>query len=256
MVMLLAIDAGNTNILAGVFEDDRLVCDWRLLTEAHKTADEYGIMFQNLYGSANLRPEETEAVIIACVIPPLLGTLEEIARKYFHCEPLVVNAGVETGVAVLYENPCEVGADRIVNAAAGYEKYRKSLIIIDLGTATTFDCISGRGEYLGGAIAPGIMISAEALFRRTSKLPRVELVKPGKAIGKNTVASLQAGIFYGYVELIDGMVKRIKKEMGEDPMVIATGGLAPVIASESETIAAVDPYLTLEGLRIIYRKNS
>ena len=253
--MLLAIDAGNSNILAGVFKDDRLVYDWRLLTEARKTADEYGIMFQNLFSSANLKLEETEAVVIACVIPPLLGTLEEISRKYFHREPFVIDAGVTTGITVLYENPGEVGADRIVNAAAGYEKYRKSLIIIDLGTATTFDCISERGEYLGGAIAPGIMISSEALFSKTSKLPRVELVKPEKAIGKNTVSSMQAGIIFGYVGLIDGMVNRIKKEMGGDPMVVATGGLAPVIASESETIDAVDTYLTLEGLRIIYRKN-
>jgi type III pantothenate kinase len=253
--MLLAIDAGNSNILAGVFKDDRLVCDWRLLTEARKTADEYGIMLQNLFRSANLKPEETEAVVIACVMPPLLGTLEEISRKYFHRDPFVIDAGVKTGITVLYDNPLEVGADRIVNAAAGYEKYRKSLIIIDLGTATTFDCVSGRGEYLGGAIAPGIMISSEALFSRTSKLPRVELVKPETAIGKNTISSMQAGIIFGYVGLIDGMVNRIKKEMGGDPMVIATGGLAPVIASESETIDAVDAYLTLEGLRIIYRKN-
>jgi len=253
--MLLAIDAGNSNILAGVFKDDRLVCDWRLLTEARKTVDEYGIMFQNLYRSAHLAPEETEAVIIACVIPPLLGTLEEISRKYFHLDPLVVDAGVKTGITVLYDNPREVGADRIVNAAAGYEKYRKSLIIIDLGTATTFDCISERGEYLGGAIAPGIMISSEALFNKTSKLPRVELVKPETVIGKNTVSSMQAGIIYGYTGLIDGMVKRIKKEMGGNPLVIATGGLAQLIASESETIETVDTYLTLEGLRIIYRKN-
>ena len=253
--MLLAIDAGNSNILAGVFKDDRLVCDWRLLTEARKTVDEYGIMFQNLYRSAHLTPEETEAVIIACVIPPLLGTLEEISRKYFHLDPLVVDAGVKTGITVLYDNPREVGADRIVNAAAGYEKYRKSLIIIDLGTATTFDCISERGEYLGGAIAPGIMISSEALFNKTSKLPRVELVKPETVIGKNTVSSMQAGIIYGYTGLIDGMVKRIKKEMGGNPLVIATGGLAQLIASESETIETVDTYLTLEGLRIIYRKN-
>jgi type III pantothenate kinase len=253
--MLLAIDAGNSNILAGVFKDDRLVYDWRLLTDARKTADEYGIILHNLYSSANLKPEETKAVIIACVIPPLLGTLEEISRKYFHLDPFIIDAGVKTGITILYDNPHEVGADRIVNAAAGYEKYRKSLIIIDLGTATTFDCISERGEYLGGAIAPGIMISSEALFSKTSKLPRVELVKPEAAIGKNTVSSMRSGIIFGYVGLIDGMVKRIRKEMGGDPMVIATGGLAPVIASESETIDEVDTYLTLEGLRIIYRKN-
>jgi len=253
--MLLAIDAGNSNILVGVFKDDRIVHDWRLLTEAQKTVDEYGILFQNLYRSADLAVEETEAIIISCVIPPLLGTLEGISRKYFHLDPLIVDAGVKTGITILYDNPREVGADRIVNAVAGYEKYGKSLIIIDLGTATTFDCISAQGEYLGGAIAPGIMIASEALFDRTSKLPRVELVKPETVIGKNTVASMQAGIIYGYIGLIDGMVSRIKKEMGGDPLVIATGGLATLIAGGSETIDRVDTYLTLEGLRIIYTKN-
>lgn len=253
--MLLAIDAGNSNILAGVFKNDRLIHDWRLLTEAQKTVDEYGILFQNLYRSAGLVVEDTEAIIISCVIPPLLGTLEGISRKYFHREPLIIDAGVKTGISILYDNPREVGADRIVNAVAGYEKYRKSLIIIDLGTATTFDCISAEGEYLGGAIAPGIMIASEALFEKTSKLPRVELVTPEKVIGKNTVASMQSGIVYGYIGLIDGMVRRIKKEMGGDPVVIATGGLATLIAEGSETIDAVDAYLTLEGLRIIYNKN-
>jgi len=253
--MLLAIDAGNSNILVGVFKDDRIVHDWRLLTEAQKTVDEYGILFQNLYRSAGLAVEETEAIIISCVIPPLLGTLEGISRKYFHLDPLIIDAGVKTGITNLYDNPREVGADRIVNAVAGYEKYGKSLIIIDLGTATTFDCISAQGEYLGGAIAPGIMIASEALFDKTSKLPRVELVKPETVIGKNTVASMQAGIIYGYIGLIDGMVSRIKKEMGGDPLVIATGGLATLIAGGSETIDRVETYLTLEGLRIIYTKN-
>lgn len=253
--MLLAIDAGNSNILAGVFKNDRLVHDWRLLTEAQKTVDEYGILLQTLYRSAGLAVEETEAVIISCVIPPLLGTLEDISRKYFHRDPLIIGTGLKTGITILYDNPREVGADRIVNAVAGYEKYRKSLIIIDLGTATTFDCISAQGEYLGGAIAPGIMIASDALFERTSKLPRVELVTPERVIGKNTVQSMQSGIVYGYIDLIDGMVRRIKKEMGGDPMVIATGGLAGLIAKGSETIDAVDAYLTLEGLRIIYTKN-
>lgn len=254
--MLLAIDAGNSNILAGVFRNDRLVHDWRLLTEAQKTVDEYGILLQTLYRSAGLAVEETEAVIISCVIPPLLGTLEDISRKYFHRDPLIIGAGLKTGITIRYDNPREVGADRIVNAVAGYEKYRKSLIIIDLGTATTFDCISAQGEYLGGAIAPGIMIASDALFERTSKLPRVELVTPERAIGKNTVQSMQSGIVYGYIDLIDGMVRRIKREMGGDPMVIATGGLAALIAKGSETIDAVDPYLTLEGLRIIYTMNT
>jgi len=215
--MLLAIDAGNSNILLGVFKGDTLLYNWRLLTEVEKTGDEYGILFQNMYRSVNLSTEETEAIIISCVIPPLVSTFEELCQKYFHLTPLIVGPGVKTGIPIHYDNPREVGADRIVN--------------------------------------PGIMISSEALFQRASKLPRVELLKPEAVIGKNTVASMQSGIVYGYVGLIDGIVNRMKEEMGDDPFVVATGGLAQFIAAESETIDEVDEYLTLKGLRIIYSKN-
>ncbi len=253
--MLLAIDAGNSNILVGVFKGDTLAHEWRLLTEAEKTVDEYGILFQNLYRSVNLPIEETEDIIISCVVPPLLNTFDELCTKYFHHTPLIVGPGVKTGIPIHYDNPREVGADRIVNAVAAYEAYRRSLIVVDFGTATTFDCISPQGEYLGGAIAPGIMISSEALFHKASKLPRVELVRPQTVIGKNTTTSMQAGIIFGYVGLIDGIVSRMKKEMDSDPLVVATGGLAPLIAPESDTIAEVDEYLTLKGLHIIYKKN-
>jgi type III pantothenate kinase len=209
-----------------------------------------------MYRSVNLVSGETEAIIISCVIPPLLSAFEELCQKYFHLTPLIVGPGVKTGIPIHYDNPREVGADRIVNAVSAYEHYRKSLIVVDFGTATTFDCISARGEYLGGAISPGIMISSEALFQRASKLPRVELVKPETVIGKNTVASMQSGIVYGYVGLIDGIVNRMKEEMGDNPFVVATGGLAQLIAAESETIDEVDEYLTLKGLRIIYSKNT
>lgn len=253
--MLLAIDAGNSNILVGVFKGDTLAHEWRLLTEPEKTVDEYGILFQNLYRSVNLAIEETEDIIISCVVPPLLNTFDELCTKYFHHAPLIVGPGVKTGIPIHYDNPREVGADRIVNAVAAYEAYRRSLIVVDFGTATTFDCISPQGEYLGGAIAPGIMISSEALFHKASKLPRVELVRPQTVIGKNTTTSMQAGIIFGYVGLIDGIVSRMKKEMGSDPLVVATGGLAPLIAPESDTIAEVDEYLTLKGLHIICKKN-
>lgn len=253
--MLLAIDAGNSNILLGVFRDDTLLHSWRLLTEAEKTCDEYGILFRNMYSSVDLAGEETDAIVISCVVPPLKGTLEELCQKYFHLAPLMVGPGTKTGIPIHYDNPREVGADRIVNAVAAYEHYRRSLIVVDFGTATTFDGISARGEYLGGAIAPGIMVSSEALFQKASKLPRVEIVRPEKVIGKNTVASMQSGIVYGYVGLIDGIVNRMKKEMGDNPFVVATGGLAQLIAAESEAIDEVDDYLTLKGLRIIYSRN-
>jgi len=253
--MLLAIDVGNSNILLGVFKDGKLLHDWRLLTESEKTVDEYGILFQNLFRSVRIAIEEIEDIIISCVVPPLLSTFEEFCKKYFHLSPLIVKLGVKTGMPINYDNPREVGADRIVNAVSAYERYNRSLIVVDFGTATTFDCISSKGEYLGGAIAPGIMISIEALFHKASKLPRVELIKPETVIGKNTVASMQAGIIYGYVGLIDGIVNRMKGEMKDNPLVVATGGLAQLIGAESETIDEIDELLTLEGLRIIYNRN-
>jgi type III pantothenate kinase len=253
--LLLAIDVGNTNIVLGIYDSERLVKNWRISTDKSKTADEYGILFHNLLTLAEIGFVDITDIIISSVVPTLTGVLEKLSRSYFGFKPHVVGPGIKTGMPIHYDNPKEVGADRIVNAVAGYEKFRTSLIIVDFGTATTFDYVNGKGEYCGGAIAPGLMISMEALFLKASKLPRVEITKPPGIIAKNTVNSMQAGIFYGYVGLVDEIVGRMKRESREKPKVIATGGLAGLVASESKTIEAVEEYLTLEGLRILYLRN-
>ncbi len=253
--MLLVIDAGNTNIVLGIYDDELLVKNWRIATDKSKTADEYGILFHDLLVHTGIGLGNITDIIISSVVPTMNGLLERLSRSYFGLKPLVVGPGIKTGMPIHYDNPREVGADRIVNAVAGYEKYRSPLIIVEFGTATTFDYVNGKGEYCGGAIAPGLAISMEALFQKASQLPWVEIVKPAAIIAKNTVNSMQAGIFYGYVGLVDEIVGRMKRESRESPKVIATGGLAGLVAPETKSIEAVEEYLTLEGLRILYLRN-
>jgi len=254
--MLLVIDVGNTNTVLGIYDKDELVHDWRIRTVTDHTVDEYGMLIYNLYKTSRIssRSNITD-IIISCVVPPMLNILEPLCEKYFHLKPLIVGPGVKTGMPIHYDNPREVGADRIVNAIAAYEKYKQDLIVVDFGTATTFDYVSTKGEYMGGCIAPGIMISSVALFERAAKLPRVELIKPKSVIAKDTVSSMQAGIVYGYAGLVDGLVERIKTEVKGNPKVVATGGLAKIVAPETRTIEIVDDMLTLEGLQIIYKRN-
>jgi type III pantothenate kinase len=253
--VLLVIDVGNTNIVLGIYEQDRLVKDWRISTDTARTIDEYAILIQELFRFSGIGFTDIKDIILSSVVPVMTGTLERLSRDFFHLKPYVIGPGIKTGMPITYDNPKEVGADRIVNAVAGFEKYKTSLIIVDFGTATTFDFVNKKGQYCGGAIAPGLMISAEALFQKASKLPRVEIAKPPAIIAKNTVCSMQAGIFYGYIGLVDEIVGRMKTESRENPKVIATGGLARLIAPESKTIDMVEEYLTLEGLRILYHRN-
>ncbi|MDF2503447.1 MAG: pantothenate kinase, type [Clostridium sp.] len=257
--LILVLDVGNTNIVIGIYDKKDLITEWRLSTDMFRTADEYGIQFLNLFSLSKIEIDRVEGVIISSVVPNIMYSLEHMVRKYFEIEPIVVGPGVKTGINIKYDNPREVGADRIVNAVAAHEIYNKSLIIIDFGTATTFCAVRKNGDYLGGVICPGIKISSDALFQKAAKLPRVELLKPSEIICKNTVTSMQAGIVYGYIGEVDYIVDKMKKEMVElgeqDTLVVATGGLAKLISEESKNVDIVNPFLTLEGLRIIYEKN-
>jgi len=257
--MLLAIDVGNTNIVLGVFERGALVESWRLATLRERTSDEIGIWVSQLFEHRSLDPNRIDGIVLSSVVPPLTGTIMTMARRYFGLTPLNVDSSVDTGMPLLYKHPAEIGADRIVNAVAAYQIYgierRVPLIVVDFGTATTFDAVSARGEYLGGVICPGVQISADALFQRAARLPRVDVRKPCEVIGRSTVGAMESGLYYGYVGLVDGLVRRMKQELGERAVCVATGGLADVISPEVALIEHVDPDLTLQGLRMIWERN-
>ena|SRR5499427_6606678 len=253
--MLLTIDVGNTNTVLGVFRGEELIANWRLTTAREQTVDEYGVLTRNLFALAGMDRNDITGVIISSVVPPVNWTLGEMSRVYLGRKALFVEMGVKTGMAVLVDNPAEVGADRIVNGVAAFHLYGGPCIVVDFGTAITFDAISAKGEYLGGVIAPGLGIAAEALFARAAKLPRVEIKDPGKVIGTNTVTHMQAGLYYGAVDMVDGMLARMKKELGENAKVVATGGQARLVGKGSKYIEHTDEFLTLTGLRLIWEKN-
>jgi type III pantothenate kinase len=259
--MLLTLDVGNTNTVLGLYRlaSDELITHWRVSTLRTQTADEYGVLFLNLFGMRKVEATEVSAIIISSVVPPLESTLRQVCERYFNLKPMFVEPGIKTGMPILVDNPTEVGADRLVNSVAAFARYGGPCIVVDMGTATTFDVISAKGEYMGGAIAPGLAISAEALFARAARLSRVDIKKPAKVVGTNTVAHIQSGLYYGYIGLVDGILERILNETrGPDslaPKIIATGGLAHLIVDDSRFIQTVDDMLTLDGLRLVYERN-
>lgn len=253
--MIFVLDVGNTNTVLGVYDQDTLKHHWRIETNRNKTEDEYGMLIKSLLSHENISYSDITGIIISSVVPPIMFALERMCKKYFNLNPLVVGPGIKTGLNIKYENPREVGADRIVNAVAGIAQYGSPLIIVDFGTATTYCYINEDKEYMGGAIAPGVNISTEALYSKAAKLPRIEIARTETIIGKNTVSAMQAGIVYGYVGQVEGIVRRMKEESGTNPKVIATGGLASLISNESNIIDIIDPFLTLKGLHLIYLRN-